>query len=369
MIEYDPSMIVSIPSFGLNATGGDRVILSLANGLAERGHTVYVVNLGADPVPYRISPKVRITQVPFNEGKKDFLNFVVRGMTELANHLPDSDIYLANWVFTVFPCIAKRGRGKTIFFSQADEAYMFRDRSLRVLNGLSYGAHFLRIPVVVPSDSLWRIVKKRFDNEAAVIPPCVDTSIFKPGALRRSAVLKLLFVGDIESENKGLRILLSACGKLKNIRFELHVATQRNITPKDIAPQAKFPIIVHKPKDDEALARIYRASDIFFHLSKKEGFGLTLLEAMACGCVSIVTDSGGVNDFAVHKKNCVFVKRDSGSVLKAICSVYAEVRHLKRTLGKNAVLTAARYTEKEMTDRFEHFFSEVLLEKTWRRGT
>ncbi len=356
-------MVISIPSFGLNTTGGDRVIVSLANGLAERGHTVYVVNLGADPIPYRVSPKVRITRVPFDEDKKDFLNFVVKGMTELANHLPDSDVYLANWVFTVFSCVAKRGKGKTVFLSQADEMYAFKDRSLSVLNGLSYGAYLLRAPVIVPSDSLRKIVKKRFGSEALIIPPCVDTSVFKPGAPHRSAVLKLLFVGDIESENKGLAILLSACEKIKNIRFELHVATQRNITPNDIAPRAKFPVVIHKPENDEALARVYRSSDIFFHLSRKEGFGLTLLEAMACGCVSIVTDSGGVNDFAVSKGNCIFVKRDGNSVARAIRSVYADLRRLRKTLGKNAVLTAARYTEKEMTDRFEDFFFEISSKK------
>ncbi len=46
-------------------------------------------------------------------------------------------------------------------------------------------------------------------------------------------------------------------------------------------------------------------SHIFISTSWWEGFGLPSLEAMACGCALILTDAGGVNEYAIANENCL----------------------------------------------------------------
>jgi glycosyltransferase involved in cell wall biosynthesis len=49
--------------------------------------------------------------------------------------------------------------------------------------------------------------------------------------------------------------------------------------------------------DDATLAALYRTVDVVLHPYRGEGFGLPILEAMACGTPSIVTAGGAADDF------------------------------------------------------------------------
>ncbi|MFZ2188365.1 MAG: glycosyltransferase family 4 protein [Candidatus Moraniibacteriota bacterium] len=346
-------MIITIPSFGLGKSGGDRVLVTLANNLAERGHVINIINLGKKPVSFGLSKKVNLVSVPFGASKKKPLDFMIKGINKLADNLPVSDIYLANWVYTVLPCIANNDRGQTVFLAQANEARDFKEKDLKILNGISYEAHKLNIPIITPSVYLQKLIKKRFLSKAIVIPPFVNTDTFRPGRRNgEGGKLRLLFVGNIRKENKGFGILLKACKKLKNIPFELHVATPVDSKITD----SKMDLLIHRPKDDKELSAIYQSCDIFFNLSKEEGFGLTLLEAMACGLVCVATDSGGVREFAVDGKNCLFVERNYRAVISVIEKISKDFKYFQKQLPPEAIKTAKFYPEEKMASSFEKLF-------------
>jgi glycosyltransferase involved in cell wall biosynthesis len=348
-------MIITIPSFGLSPTGGDRVVSSLANNLAKRGHKVNVVNLYRRPVHFSLSPKVNLINLPFKK-KNDLYGFVVGGINTLSVNLPESDIFLANWVYTVIPCVANCGKGKTVFMSQANEAYEFREKKLKVLQGIASQTYKLNIPIVAPSGHLRKFIKEKFENSARVIPPFVDLKIFKPGKRRKGrGKIKLLFAGNISDKNKGFEILQKVFKKIKNNNVELHIASQ-----KDGVKFGDERIILHKPKNDRELAAIYKECDIFYNLSKEEGFGLTLLEAMACGLICIASNSGGIMDFAKNKRNCLIVERNAGHVLEVTKNVLENLEKFQKTLSANARKTAAYYSEKRMVDSYENFLKRLL---------
>ena len=48
---------------------------------------------------------------------------------------------------------------------------------------------------------------------------------------------------------------------------------------------------------DEEMAAIFKSSDIVVHPYRAEGYGMHVQEAMACGCVPLVSDSGSTDDF------------------------------------------------------------------------
>ncbi|MEI6188568.1 MAG: glycosyltransferase family 1 protein, partial [Alphaproteobacteria bacterium] len=58
--------------------------------------------------------------------------------------------------------------------------------------------------------------------------------------------------------------------------------------------------------DDETLCDLYNTCNLFVFPSLHEGFGLTVLEAMACG-IPVVTTKIGTEDYALHEENSLVV--------------------------------------------------------------
>jgi glycosyltransferase involved in cell wall biosynthesis len=59
--------------------------------------------------------------------------------------------------------------------------------------------------------------------------------------------------------------------------------------------------------DREALADLYRASDVFVHAGIEEVWGLTMTEAMACGTPVVASAVGGIPEQVWHEQNGLLV--------------------------------------------------------------
>lgn len=75
-------------------------------------------------------------------------------------------------------------------------------------------------------------------------------------------------------------------------------------------PTEKFEV-VDLPADQITIAHKLREIDVFLDASLHEGFGLMPLEALACGCWVVCSDSGGVRDFVKNGENGFIVKEIS----------------------------------------------------------
>jgi len=74
--------------------------------------------------------------------------------------------------------------------------------------------------------------------------------------------------------------------------------------------------------DHDELARLYSSARVHFDGSDFQAFGLPALEAMGCGAVSVLTDAGGVREYARHDENCLLVQpRDVDAAAGAILRV------------------------------------------------
>ena len=92
----------------------------------------------------------------------------------------------------------------------------------------------------------------------------------------------------------------------------------------------------------EAIAPIIRAHDILIFPSIwEEPFGLSHLEAMACGTAVVSTDRGGCAELIVHSQNALrFEAGDPVSLADQIALLVAEPR-----LGPRIAATARRTVE------------------------
>jgi glycosyltransferase involved in cell wall biosynthesis len=77
-------------------------------------------------------------------------------------------------------------------------------------------------------------------------------------------------------------ITLVIAGKNDNYQSQIHSWAYANHVSEDI--------IITGYVDDETLANLYRNANVYVYPSVYEGFGLTIVEAMACGCPVITSN-------------------------------------------------------------------------------
>ncbi len=102
-----------------------------------------------------------------------------------------------------------------------------------------------------------------------------------------------------------------------------------------------------------SLRHHYSRADIYIDTSLFQGFGLTGLEAMACGCACVLTESGGTAEYAVDQENALLVP--SGDVVAQAEAVLRLVHDetLRTTLAANAVKTAQKFNIHHAAEDFE----------------
>jgi mannosylfructose-phosphate synthase len=149
-----------------------------------------------------------------------------------------------------------------------------------------------------------------------VIPPGYDDTRFYPVSLatRRALKRELGFDGPIIlalgrlAQNKGydllIRSMVPVFARIANAKLLLAIgSTQMNgdetvqlAELRQLAASLGFAdrVLFHDYIPDDMLASYYRASDVFALSSRYEPFGMTAIEAMACGTPTVITTEGGL---------------------------------------------------------------------------
>jgi glycosyltransferase involved in cell wall biosynthesis len=204
-----------------------------------------------------------------------------------------------------------------------------------------------------------------------IVPFGVDTDRFFPGPSERSEELRrkwgpepiVLFLGRLRYY-KGLHILIRA---MRDVDAKLVVVGQGPLR-KRVIPMGRELLgerFVHVPRaPDEDLPDFYRAADIFClpSTSRAEAFGISALEAMACGVPPITTHLGtGTSIVNLHEHTGLVVPpRDIDRLRDAIVTLAADAE-LRAQLGKSARQRAEEsFGLKTMLERVALIYSDLL---------
>lgn len=168
------------------------------------------------------------------------------------------------------------------------------------------------------------------------IPNLVDTAVFRPaGAAEKRALRTKLdmpvdariatFTGRLEA-TKGVSALLAAWARIAAEYPNAHLVLvgsgglgQHNCEAelRDAVARQSLGRRVTFTGSVDNVADYLRASDLFVFPSRREAFGVSVIEAFACGLPVIATSAGGLADIVRDGKNAIVIPVDDIDALHA----------------------------------------------------
>jgi hypothetical protein len=95
----------------------------------------------------------------------------------------------------------------------------------------------------------------------------------------------------------------------------------------------------------EEVAGVLRETDLFLDLSDYQAFGRTGLEAMACGCASVLPVFGGADEFVKHWVNGFMIDtRSDATIMETVEGYVAAEPNARHRMRLAAIETALDYT-------------------------
>jgi glycosyltransferase involved in cell wall biosynthesis len=287
---------------GRSLSGGAKVVATYAERLLRRGHDVRVAyRKRAWPKPWRVrgfvtrcGEQVRSWVVPAKDHlsrlSRDRLIAVSAGRPILADDLPDGDAVVATWWETAdWVAALPPSKGRAFYLIQGYEVW--GDQPERV-------DATWRHPMqkIVVSRWLADLARSRFgDARAVLIPNGVDPEQFFAPPRDPHSPPAIGFAYSA-TRLKGIDVALQVVRHVRRSLPELRVVsfgTRR--------PDARLPLppgtVFHCRPPQESLRHIYSSCDVWLLTSRREGFALPALEAMACRCPVVATRCGGPEDF------------------------------------------------------------------------
>lgn len=228
----------------------------------------------------------------------------------------------------------------------------------------------LRLTVVTPSRWLADLVRASpllHDQRIEVIPNGIDTQIYRPfdmafarDVMRLPTDKKLILFGaqQVDDARKGLSHLAQALSRLRDRDDVELVLFGANHPLVDVGLKAHH---VGQIENDQVLALLYSAVDVFVAPSVQDNLPNTVMEALACGTPCVAFHIGGMHDMIDHQQ--------SGYLAKPFDA--ADLAHgLEWTMANRAALVgharteaAARYDIVQIAARYVALYAEVISEQ------
>ena len=335
----------------LKISGGNRVIIEIANRLVNNNiqvDLIYPNNSNKISQTFFIDPKINLVSVGNhgNSKSKKLLN-LLKVYFYINQNYKNENIIITDPIMSIFSPIIKNN--KIFRYVQADDYVIFDDlyllkskfllRIYKKLTKISY--NYKNVTYIFNSkytyDRFIQISKRR-DVPLKLVHPAVNHKIFLNQKIRNPNEFNICIIAR-KHPLKGFKDFLKAYSDIKN---KIDIDNVHILSPDDLTEFNLEDAIIIKPKNDKEIAKYMNKSHVFISTSWREGFGLPPLEAMACGCAVILTNAGGVNEYAKPNLNCLmFEPKNTQELKKHILYLYNNkeaIEKLSKEAEKNAKL-------------------------------
>jgi len=165
---------------------------------------------------------------------------------------------------------------------------------------------------------------------------------------------------------KGAERLIRALAVLANAKAQLVIASSSGRQPglRRLAKQLGVSDRVHIVAARQNAVSVYALGDVYIALPEYESFGLTVLEAMACGLPVILTRNAGVTELLTPGKEGFLLpgRVDSKTVAQAMDYLIQD-DEVRKAMGQAARLTAEKYTWERTVRQIEKVYEQILEKK------
>ena len=376
--------IVYIYTALVTVGGADRVVTEKANYLAEvLGHDVYIITdsqNGRQPV-FPLSTKVKHIDLDVNFDKQYHHGLLVR----------------AYYYFSLMHLYKKR-LGKLLDEIKADVVITTLGRDLDFLTKLKDGSkkvgeshiakqytrnfHLMEVRGFPYKQiaKYWRrkqekavkkldafVVLTQYDAEsweeikvANIIPNSLPFYTEESSSLDKK---RIITVGRL-SEQKGFDLLVSAWSFItkKHPDWEIHLYGEgelENELKKSITQNGiEDSFIIHKPVKN--IKEKYLESSIYVMSSRFEGFGMVLIEAMACGVPCISFDCPHGPSYIIKDgEDGILVENGNVEQLAEAISTLITDTDKRFAMGKAAKQNVLRYSQENIMKQWESLFYKL----------
>lgn len=338
-------------------SGGIRVIAIYAERLQRRGHSVLIVH------PPNAQPTVirRVKNAVRGRGWKrvprvypshfDSLSVPRRVLEQWrpvdARDVPDADVVVATWWETAeWVNALPASKGAKAYFIQHYEVHEGQPIE-RVKRTWTF-------PMTKIAVAQWLadLARSEFgDPGAIVVPNSVDLDQFNAPPRDKQAVPTIGFIyaehrwkgADLAVE--GIRLAQATVPQLRGVSFGM-------ARPTDALPLPPNTDFRYLPQQHELRAQ-YARCDAWIVASRSEGFGLPLLEAMACRTPVVATPTGAAPELLARGGGILVDHEHARGIADAILQIARMTPSEWRVMSDAAHATAHAYTWDDATDRFE----------------
>lgn len=344
-----------LPGIITRPTGGSKIVFEYMNRLLDRRDDIvaticFLTNpnanrMGKIPLP---SPAKRAVNKARVRLHPRWFPLDPRVNKRCIFSIDDDSVPDGDWVFATAVTTA-RGVSR-LSAAKGRKGYLIQDYETWEMDAVQVEETYrLGMTNITVSHWLKGIVDEVTGGDCICIPNPVDTGVFFPdrSVARDSSTVAVLYH---KGAHKGFKFAWSAILETKMHVTDLRVKMFGVYDPPQDLPQW---VEYTKCATTEQLLDIYRTSTVFVCASVNEGYGLTCVEAMACGCALVTTDFPGSREYARPNVNALVSKvGDTESMAQSIVEVLTDPI-LREGLGNEGVKTAKELSWEKALDQFQ----------------
>jgi len=355
-----------LPHAGL--AGGIRVVAIYADRLKKHGHDVFVVSqpLSRPTLKEQVRSILRGKGwIPTPKFKKSHLDLIAsdvphrileRSRAVVDTDVPDADVVIATWWETA-EWVAKLSpsKGAKVYFIQHYEIFEYLpvDRVKATWN--------LPFHKITVAPWLVDIAQKEYnDRDVSLVPNSVDFKDFyaEPRSKQPVPTVGLTYApvywkgSDIIF--RAVEIARQHIPNLKVLAFGEHVLEE---------PYSKLKnVTYYRLSNQETIREIYASCDAWMFGSRTEGFGLPILEAMACRTPVIGVPSGIAPELLADGAGILVKPEDPEDMAQAIVAICHLSNEDWQKLSDTAYRKVSNYTWEDATTLFEAALSYAIAQ-------
>ncbi len=343
-----------------NLSGGIRVIAIYAERLQQRGHEVQVVSVSRRSLSrwqwskawIKARLKGQRLQVPPQWGPSHFDRTTVpHQVLEHAGpvtdqDLPDADVVIATWWETAHWVAALSAtKGVKAYFMQD---YGIPGQELEQI----VPTWLLPLHLITISQWLVTLIQEHCGAiPVTLIPNAVDSTQFSVPPRSKPARPKIGLTYR-SGRSKGIDIGLKAFEMAQQTLPSLQLIAFGREYPSVDLPLPPDATYYYCPPDDQ-IVTLYAECNAWLFTSRLEGFGLPILEAMACRTPVIGTPAGAAPELLTPDVGRLVPFEDPQAMAEAIVKICRLPEASWQSMSKAAYTKATSYTWDEATQRFE----------------